>query len=91
MVSRGEWGPGDDRRMLRSLLASGVSREWEVNWEALVEGRNAAAVGGGAVCVWGGARVAGWGGVGEKGGRVWLFAPVPKRNPRHQKGEGRDG
>ncbi len=49
MVSRGEWGPGDDKRMLRAMLVQGAAREWEVNWEQLVEGRTALQVGRGII------------------------------------------
>lgn len=41
MVARGDWGVGDDRRMLRALLALGPgAREWQVAWGELVEGRS---------------------------------------------------
>ena len=46
MVSRGEWGLGDDRRMLRAIYAAilaGASQEYDLDWEALVAGREAAA------------------------------------------------
>jgi hypothetical protein len=45
MVSRGQWGSGDDRRLLRSLyaLCAGEgARAWEVDWSSLVRGRTAA-------------------------------------------------
>ena len=37
----GDWGSGDDRRMLKALLQSGAAREWEVDWGALVPQRSA--------------------------------------------------
>ncbi len=42
MVSRGDWGPGDDNRMLRALWTGGASEEWDVQWGGLVEGRTEA-------------------------------------------------
>ncbi|KFM27339.1 DNA-binding protein REB1 [Auxenochlorella protothecoides] len=41
MVTRGEWGTGDDRRLMKSLWLSGACKEWEVDWGALVKGRSA--------------------------------------------------
>ncbi|KAK9824387.1 hypothetical protein WJX72_009904 [[Myrmecia] bisecta] len=41
MVSKGEWGSGDDRRLLRALLLSGCSHDWETDWGGLVAGRTA--------------------------------------------------
>ncbi len=41
MVDRGEWGPGDDKRLLRALLAGDAQYEWEVEWGEVVEGRSA--------------------------------------------------
>ncbi|BDA51084.1 probable cyclin-D-binding Myb-like transcription factor 1 at C-terminar half [Coccomyxa sp. Obi] len=41
MVDRGDWGAGDDRRMLKALFRSGAANEWEVDWNALVPGRHA--------------------------------------------------
>ena len=35
----GEWGSGDDRRLLRALLQAGAAEEFHVDWEALVPGR----------------------------------------------------
>ena len=46
MVERGEWGPGDDRRMLRALWRGGWDEEFEVQWGGLVEGRSDTQVGG---------------------------------------------
>jgi hypothetical protein len=43
MVARGDWGPGDDRRLLRALAAAAPAAEYEVEWGALVPGRTAAA------------------------------------------------
>lgn len=37
----GDWGAGDDRRMLKALLRSGAVNEWDVDWSALVPGRHA--------------------------------------------------
>ncbi|KAK9840762.1 hypothetical protein WJX81_003109 [Elliptochloris bilobata] len=42
MVARGDWGSGDDRRLLRALLASGAAQEWQPDWGALVPTRTAA-------------------------------------------------
>ena len=42
MVARGDWGAGDDRRMLRALWRAGPAAEYEVKWGSLVEGRTAA-------------------------------------------------
>ncbi len=39
----GDWGSGDDRRMLKALLASGARQEFQVDWAELVQGRSAAA------------------------------------------------
>lgn len=41
MVSRGEWGRGDDRRMLKALWSLRPSAEYMVKWDDLVEGRTA--------------------------------------------------
>ncbi|KAK9817342.1 hypothetical protein WJX74_005162 [Apatococcus lobatus] len=41
MVSRGEWGSGDDRRLIRALLESGAKQEFQVDWGNLVKGRSA--------------------------------------------------
>ena len=35
----GDWGAGDDRRMLRALLQVGAGAEWEVDWGTLVQVR----------------------------------------------------
>ena len=37
----GDWGAGDDRRMLRALVRSGSTREWDVDWGGLVPQRSA--------------------------------------------------
>ena len=37
----GDWGPGDDRRMLKALVQSGAAHEWEVDWGGLVPQRGA--------------------------------------------------
>ena len=44
MLDRGDWGRGDDRRLLASMLALpvGTPEHW-VEWEGLVEGRAGAA------------------------------------------------
>ena len=43
MVERGDWGAGDDRRLLRAVLASGADAEWQVDWGGAVAGRCGAA------------------------------------------------
>jgi hypothetical protein len=42
MVERGDWGAGDDRRMLRALWTAAPGAEFEVQWGALVGGRTEA-------------------------------------------------
>lgn len=37
----GQWGSGDDRRLIRALLASGVKLWYEADWDRLVPGRSA--------------------------------------------------
>ena len=37
----GEWGSGDDRRLLKALLASGATQEHEVSWGNMVPNRTA--------------------------------------------------
>eukprot|EP00200_Dunaliella_tertiolecta_P016925 CAMPEP_0202420466 /NCGR_PEP_ID=MMETSP1128-20130828/49818_1 /ASSEMBLY_ACC=CAM_ASM_000463 /TAXON_ID=3047 /ORGANISM="Dunaliella tertiolecta, Strain CCMP1320" /LENGTH=762 /DNA_ID=CAMNT_0049028449 /DNA_START=42 /DNA_END=2331 /DNA_ORIENTATION=- len=44
MVDRGDWGVGDDKRMLLALRDGGYEVEWEVPWGSLVEGRSEQAV-----------------------------------------------
>lgn len=39
----GDWGLGDDRRLLKALYREGHSREWQVDWGAVVPGRSAVA------------------------------------------------
>ena len=39
MVSTGEWGIGDDRRLLRALYCLQPKAEFEVPWEEAVPGR----------------------------------------------------
>eukprot|EP00887_Chlorella_sp_A99_P005250 scaffold1.g5250.t1 len=42
MVARGEWGSGDDRRLLRSVYAgviAGATHDFELDWSQLVKGR----------------------------------------------------
>ena len=41
MVERGDWGPGDDRRMLRALWLAAPAAEFEVKWGEVVGGRTA--------------------------------------------------
>ncbi|KAL0027351.1 hypothetical protein WJX79_003122 [Trebouxia sp. C0005] len=41
MVSKGEWGSGDDRRLLRALAKTGVTHDFQVNWGQLVASRSA--------------------------------------------------
>lgn len=41
LKSRGEWGDGDDKRLLKALYQSGATKEYEVeDWGALVPGRS---------------------------------------------------
>lgn len=42
MVARGEWGSGDDRRLLRSLYLSDAAHDYDLDWGQLVRGRTAA-------------------------------------------------
>lgn len=37
----GEWGSGDDRRLLRALAKTGVTHDFQVNWGQLVASRSA--------------------------------------------------
>lgn len=37
----GEWGSGDDRRLLRALLKTGASEDFQVDWGQLVPSRTA--------------------------------------------------
>ena len=39
MIQRGEWGSGDDRRMLKALWSLGACMEYQVPWAKLVAGR----------------------------------------------------
>lgn len=39
----GDWGIGDDRRLLKALFRGGFSTEWQVDWGALVPQRTAVA------------------------------------------------
>jgi len=48
MVERGDWGVGDDKRMLLALQEGGYELEWEVPWGSLVEGRTEQV----RLCVW---------------------------------------
>ena len=45
MIHTGEWGVGDDRRMLAALFSSAIENEWQVAWDNLVDGRTAAQAG----------------------------------------------
>lgn len=38
-ASAGEWGSGDDRRLLKGLLRSGARQVFDVDWGVVVEGR----------------------------------------------------
>ncbi|GAX76397.1 hypothetical protein CEUSTIGMA_g3842.t1 [Chlamydomonas eustigma] len=40
MVSRGDWGRGDDKRMLTALWSNSYNEVWEVLWGSLVDGRS---------------------------------------------------
>jgi hypothetical protein len=41
LQSRGDWGEGDDKRLLKALYQSGATKEYEVeDWGALVPGRS---------------------------------------------------
>ena len=43
MVEAGEWAAGEDRTLLRALLAAGgEAEEWQLDWGGLVEARTAA-------------------------------------------------
>ena len=39
----GDWGIGDDRRLLKALFRSGCSTEWQVDWSVVVPQRTAVA------------------------------------------------
>lgn len=41
MVDRGDWGTGDDRRLLKALWRAGNVAEFEVQWDGLVPERTA--------------------------------------------------
>lgn len=87
MVSRGEWGAGDDRRMLRSMLSGGASREWEVDWDSLVQGRSAIQVcaqGRGGACACACGWMGGWGPAATRRGQRWSAgcASPPHPPPR---------
>ena len=43
LVSTGDWGIGDDRRLLKALYRAGHAREWQVDWGAAVPERSAVA------------------------------------------------
>ena len=42
-LQTGDWGIGDDRRLLKALYREGHSREWQVDWGAVVPERTAVA------------------------------------------------
>jgi hypothetical protein len=37
----GDWGSGDDRRLLKALYKSGATEEYELDWNELVPNRTA--------------------------------------------------
>ena len=39
----GDWGIGDDRRLLKALYRAGHAREWQVDWGVVVPQRSAVA------------------------------------------------
>ena len=41
MTHSGEWGSGDDRRLLRALLKTGAAEDFQVEWGQLVPTRTA--------------------------------------------------
>ena len=41
MCESGEWGSGDDRRLLRALAKSGATEDFHVDWGQLVASRTA--------------------------------------------------
>ena len=43
LLPTGDWGIGDDRRLLKALYREGHSREWQVDWGAMVPERTAVA------------------------------------------------
>ena len=43
LVHAGDWGIGDDRRLLKALFRAGYSREWQVDWGNVVSERTALA------------------------------------------------
>ncbi|MEW5314065.1 MAG: hypothetical protein WDW38_005589 [Sanguina aurantia] len=40
-MDRGDWGAGDDKRLLKALWASGALSELTLDWGSLVNGRGA--------------------------------------------------
>lgn len=40
-LSSGEWGSGDDRRLLRALAKTGATHDFQVDWGQLVASRTA--------------------------------------------------
>ena len=41
--SAGDWGIGDDRRLLKALFKGSYSTEWQVDWSTLIPQRTATA------------------------------------------------
>jgi hypothetical protein len=41
MVEAGQWGRGDDKRLITSLAAAGADEAFQVDWGSLVPGRTA--------------------------------------------------
>ncbi len=41
MCCSGEWGSGDDRRLLRALAKTGATHDFQVDWSQLVASRSA--------------------------------------------------
>lgn len=39
LVHAGDWGIGDDRRLLKALFRAGYSTEWQVDWGNIVSER----------------------------------------------------
>jgi hypothetical protein len=41
MIEAGQWGRGDDKRLITSLAATGAAEAFQVDWGSLVPGRTA--------------------------------------------------
>jgi hypothetical protein len=39
MIEAGQWGRGDDKRLITSLAATGAAEAFQVDWGSLVPGR----------------------------------------------------